>query len=119
VWHGINPLPEDFEPQLSGNERRDAYLGRVELGVGVMMIGQDLFFTHENSLGIITTCSGAVAGDEIYVLLGGNTPFILRPEVERPFHQLIGPCYVHDYMDGKAISMWRKGELKLDTVHLL
>jgi hypothetical protein len=119
VWRGIDSVPGNFEPQLSENERRNAHLETLEFFLSITIVGQSMFFTREKSLGAITTCSGAVVGDEVYVLLGGNTPFILRPRVEEQSYQLIAPCYLHDYMDGKAISMWRKGELELKTVHLV
>jgi hypothetical protein len=43
-------------------------------------------------------------GDEIWVLFGGDNPFIQRPSVTDPgCHQLIGSCYVHGLMDGEAM----------------
>lgn len=106
---------DDFEPELSEEQRRNAYLGRIELYLGLAVILQDLFITQEGSLGIINTCSCAQVGDEVYILSGGYTPLVLR-RLENKVYRLIGPCYVHDYMDGKAISMWRKGELDVKIV---
>ena len=53
-------------------------------------------------------------GDEVWVLAGGNVPFVLRklertydPESggPRPTHTLVGACYVNDVMDGKAAKL--------------
>lgn len=39
-------------------------------------------------------------GDEIYVLPGSRTPFVLRPTTTKKY-QLIGDCFVHGAMDGE------------------
>jgi hypothetical protein len=39
----------------------------------------------------------------VCVLYGGQTPFILRPKVER--YQFIGECYVHGIMEGEALDL--------------
>ncbi len=55
-------------------------------------------------------------GDEIWVLFGGDAPFILRPSVSDPgCHQLIGNCYVQGLMDGEAMV---DVEAKQQTVSL-
>lgn len=47
-------------------------------------------------------------GDLVCVLLGGVTPFILRPDGDH--YNLVGECYVHGLMHGEAIEMMEKGE---------
>jgi len=52
---------------------------------------------QESSLGIVRTSSGAVVGDKVFVLLGGNAPFIhhvLHEEGEK--YLVVGQVYVHD-----------------------
>jgi hypothetical protein len=52
-------------------------------------------------------------GDKICVLLGGCTPFIIRPignrevgsSVPKPCYELIGDCYVDGLMDGQVFSI--------------
>jgi hypothetical protein len=84
------------------------------------VIEQDLFITQGSFLGVFQTHPGVAIGDKVYVLLGGNTPFFLKPlEEEKYAYRLKGTCYVHDYVDGKAISTWRKGELQLKKIHLI
>ncbi|CAL3968943.1 unnamed protein product [Diplocarpon coronariae] len=52
-------------------------------------------------------------GDKIVVLFGGKTPYILRPKEDH--YYLIGECYVYGLMDGEAIAMMDRGELKPQT----
>jgi hypothetical protein len=50
-------------------------------------------------------------GDVICVLYGGYTPFVLRSvrgENDRDSMTLIGPAYVHGFMDGLPLK-WRNG----------
>lgn len=101
-----------------------------EDGVGFMSLGPrdpDLGREHDNTVGasvkantflrriFITDHSymglgppNLQPGDEIHVLLGGRTPFVLRPvhAIEGPvpffLYMLVGDCYLHGFMDGEA-----------------
>jgi len=44
----------------------------------------------------------AQEGDMIYLLPGGDTPFILRPMRNNEFH-LVGQCYVHGLIHGEGL----------------
>lgn len=56
-------------------------------------------------------------GDEICVSFDASMPLILRPTLETlqspetMLYSLVGECYVHGLMQGKAIDMWEAGEL--------
>jgi hypothetical protein len=50
-------------------------------------------------------------GDLICILLGGQTPFVLR-ECEGYF-SLVGACYVHGIMDGEAMERAQGGEFEM------
>jgi hypothetical protein len=68
--------------------------------------------------------AGVQPGDELYLLLGGRAPFVLRQSgfhsvpiipdrpgigsVRRLGHKVIGDCYVHGLMDGEAMQAWNK-----------
>ncbi|PVH78411.1 hypothetical protein DL98DRAFT_516747 [Cadophora sp. DSE1049] len=54
-------------------------------------------------------------GDEVVILFGGVTPFVLRPVPLRDdkykgqrSYQLVGECYVHGIMKGEAVEAWQK-----------
>ena len=40
-------------------------------------------------------------GDQIYILHGGQVPFILRQEGR--YHVIKGECYIHDLRDGESM----------------
>jgi hypothetical protein len=48
-------------------------------------------------------------GDEIHILVGGKTPFVLRPRgtnrKSEPKYEILGDCYVQGWMDGDAEEM--------------
>jgi len=51
-------------------------------------------------------------GDMICVLMGGEVTFILRKNGDSHCH-LIGECYVHGIMDGKAMDAVEDGRISL------
>ena len=66
---------------------------------------RQLAITNGKLLGLVPeTC---VAGDEIFVLYGGQVLFILRPW--RGSYKLVGECYIHGIMDGQALRSVRDG----------
>lgn len=68
--------------------------------------GRHLFLTEDKHL--LGLCpKESQPGDEVYILQGGLTPFILRPVTQaacKKTFQLVGEAYVHGYMYGKAMS---------------
>ncbi|KAI8630360.1 HET-domain-containing protein [Xylariaceae sp. FL1651] len=65
------------------------------------------FFTTENGyMGIGP--AGVKPGDELWALIGGHVPFVLRPashpsrSTDKPSYRMIGECYVHGIMNGEA-----------------
>jgi hypothetical protein len=54
----------------------------------------------------------AEEADLICIILGGQTPFVLRPHED--LYELIGPCYVHGIMDGEAMEQLRLGNFDLE-----
>ncbi|KAK6442553.1 hypothetical protein LTR95_001214 [Oleoguttula sp. CCFEE 5521] len=48
-------------------------------------------------------------GDVVAVLFGGRVPFLLRKRAEH--YRIVGPCYVFDMMDGKAVEDCEEGRL--------
>jgi hypothetical protein len=46
---------------------------------------------------------GTNIGDQIWVILGAQTPFLLRNLGSRNAWELVGECYVYGFMDGGAL----------------
>lgn len=59
-----------------------------------------LFTTTDNHFGLGP--EGTEIGDSIYILMGANFPFILRPFEGRAEYQVVGPCYLSGFMHGEA-----------------
>ena len=82
-----------------------------------------MFITEKGQLGGLGRFGAAKIGDDIFVLFGGNTPFVLRALEEEQSrwkdYRLQSPCYLNGAMDGQAISTWRTGDLDLETIRLL
>ncbi|KIW34735.1 uncharacterized protein PV07_01493 [Cladophialophora immunda] len=57
------------------------------------------FATNTNYVGFGPTCTAP--GDQVYLLLGSDVPFILRPAGEK--FKLVGACYVHGIMYGEGL----------------
>ncbi|KAK8075761.1 hypothetical protein PG997_010424 [Apiospora hydei] len=68
--------------------------------------------------GYYALCPGlAERGDLVVVLMGHQTPFVLRPTGGGDF-LLVGECYVHGIMQGQALVMLDKGEKELRTFNI-
>lgn len=75
--------------------------------------GHFMFVMNNGHMGI-----GAQArpGDEIWLLFGGRVLYILRP---RDNHfTFVGECYVHGYMKGEGMEMWKAGKLESEWADL-
>lgn len=58
--------------------------------------------TRDGYMGLVPT--RAAKGDAICVFMGGTVPFVIR-ETDSGQYRLMGECYVHGLMDGKALDM--------------
>jgi hypothetical protein len=81
------------------------------------------FFIATQHQQFFTTCKGYIGlsdtpqpNDEIWILYGGNVPFMLRPHPENSekagSHVLVGDCYVHGIMDGEAMKGWEERDTR-------
>ncbi|PVH85933.1 hypothetical protein DL98DRAFT_24070 [Cadophora sp. DSE1049] len=123
VWRNHKEPPSDFEPGLPDDAKRQAYLGQFEDTLGKMIQDGEVFITENGQLGCLGRFGAAKVGDEIFVLFGGNTPFVLRSlegtQSNNKDYRVQSPCYLNGAMDGQAIAAWRIGDLELETICLL
>lgn len=92
----------------------------VEQSIRLGAIRRRFFITGNHEFGLGP--AQASVGDQICTLLGARTPFILRKvyppqtssrsilwdleNLEFNCRKIVGDCYVHGAMDGKAMSSW-------------
>ena len=57
-------------------------------------------------------------GDQICVLFGVSTPYIVRPSSISGEYLFLGECYVNGLMNGEAIQLWEEGILPSQWFHL-
>lgn len=90
-----------FKDQPGPNERSDnANIDMFNDLVKTMASGLRFFLTEKGLMGL----GNPEPGDEIWVLLGGDVPFLLRQDTASTSYFLIGDCYAHGIMDGEALE---------------
>ena len=63
-------------------------------------LGRSLFTTEEGYIGLAP--KAAKPGDRVCVMLGSDSPFLLRT-TENEQYRLVGHCYAHGIMSGEAL----------------
>lgn len=92
-------------PPPPREEESEAYRIRA----GIMTKNRVLFQTSRGYVGLGPLISKP--GDIICILFGGNVPYVLRPK--DGYYQFVGECYIHDIMNGEAVTEWEaKGDAK-------
>jgi hypothetical protein len=76
-----------------------------------------MFITADGSLGMVAGNCHIQVDDEVHVLFGGVTPFVLRKNWAN--YRLMGPCYIHGYMHGSAVEDVRRGRVKVQEVTIV
>ncbi|KAK5697577.1 hypothetical protein LTR97_007715 [Elasticomyces elasticus] len=115
---GANELrqcyPEALVEILLGDDEQDFLKKRMSHEFASVlcrtMAGRCLFYMGSGGFGIGP--SGARCDDQVVVLVGGRTPFVLRPEEgHNDTYRLVGDAFVHDLMRGEALTQ-RSQELR-------
>ncbi|KAL5313327.1 hypothetical protein ACEPPN_019060 [Leptodophora sp. 'Broadleaf-Isolate-01'] len=81
-------------------------------------------FAITTSGGLTMAPLNTQVGDEIYILAGGNMPFVLRPSTikfsppgssdpPQPCHTLVGECYLDQFMDGEYSDRLREDSVDI------
>jgi len=78
VWRGHNSPPKGWRVDLSPDERYLAFIGSFEYKIFKRVINSQMFITSNGVIGAVAEKCHVEVGDSVHVLLGGNTPFIMR-----------------------------------------
>jgi hypothetical protein len=74
------------------------------------------FVTSQGYFGVVSDNCNVKVGDELWILAGGKTPFVLRRARERSAEygdddrELFGPCYISTYMTGSRFMSSAQGK---------
>jgi hypothetical protein len=79
-----------------------------------MTRGRGIFTTEKGYMGL--TALGAVVGDLVCVLFGGQVLYVLQEEDGR--YKFSGECYVHGMMDGETMEKFKRGEVEVRDFEL-
>ena len=108
-----------------GLSPRDHGRGLFQSQVDAMSSHRRYMITERNYMGLVS--SAAEVGDKICIFRGGQTPFVIRDELElqvnntlevERFYSCIGECYLHGMMDGEAME-GPHGEEREETLFYL
>lgn len=107
-WPGLNRRlrkpPASMPVVGPNNGKRPLHLKRYAAKISDYTTNCRLFLTNSGYMGLGEY--NVAKGDHIYLLMGGEVPFILRPEGEH--FRLVGEAYVHGIMDGEGLLKLRK-----------
>jgi hypothetical protein len=93
------------------------FIGRNTLPPGFenYALGRSLAVTKKGYLGLVS--KDVQKGDRVAVLMGSETPFILRKRSFGGF-AVIGETYIHGIMDGEVIEAWKNGIIESGKIVL-
>ncbi|RYN46187.1 hypothetical protein AA0118_g12621 [Alternaria tenuissima] len=99
-------LEHVYGPDIDvGVEARKHLISDIDNSISVGTLSRRLIIGGDYAaLGPAGTC----VGDEVFLLSGGKTPFVLRRHEDQgetdpgPRYEIIGDCYVQEWMDGDA-----------------
>jgi hypothetical protein len=94
-------------------ERSNIGVDHREANIKRAAIKRSFFVTEKGYMGLGPF--NMEEGDLVYVLAGGQVPFILRPEVSPDGFWLVGESYVHGIMDGEATMLG----IEVETIYLV
>ncbi|KAI1298083.1 heterokaryon incompatibility protein-domain-containing protein [Xylaria venustula] len=126
---GIEELCTDVPPLVNDsgdNTTGESAIGNIGYAIKISIASRKLFVSAKGHLGLGPPLVGLTypQQDRIFVFPGGKTPFVLRYVGMRhvpglgmqPCHELIGDCYLDQFMDGEGM---RNFETEKQTVYLV
>lgn len=103
-------MTEKIHEQPAREPRGLADTGRVKYA-----LGRRFFLSQSGHFGLAPP--NAKRGDQIAVLFGAETPFVLRRAALG--FQVVGESYTHGYMHGEAIEQCKKGAKQAQNIALI
>lgn len=91
------------ENPASKEERLNTRVDITEASMKRASIKRSFFVTEKGYMGL--SPADTREGDLIYVLAGGQVPFILRPIMSKGGYSLVGESYINGIMDGEATEL--------------
>ncbi|KAH7410679.1 heterokaryon incompatibility protein-domain-containing protein [Cadophora sp. MPI-SDFR-AT-0126] len=92
---------------------KDRFAEHILGSISQFCLDRRVFSLKEGYLGLGP--AAMEVGDEVVILFGGMTPFVVRPVPmqddqckEYRSYYFVGECYVHGIMHGEAVEAWRK-----------
>ncbi|KAF8857506.1 hypothetical protein BDZ45DRAFT_744319 [Acephala macrosclerotiorum] len=120
TWRGLSPVPSYYMEGREDAERRDAYVNPATVHIDLILLNIQIFITSTGRMGLAVQTCGIRVDDEIWVLFGGRTPFLMRKEEgEEECRRLVAPCYLSGFMSGEAIEAWKEGKYKVEEVTIV
>lgn len=97
------------EARIGMINRKDAFIAATNR----IMRFRRLFLTDGNYIGL--RAQSTQIGDQVWLVSGPSTPFILRP-MQNSRYRLIGEAYVHGIIRGEAVATGsiRFGDIELE-----
>ena len=110
----------NWNPNLPPNERLENLpleaWAEISRTLGTIIEDKVMLITERGYLGLGQ--EGSQAGDVICILLGGETPFMLRQsQVHEGRFQFLSECYVHGVMDGEVLNNQGSSQLEKFFIH--
>jgi hypothetical protein len=102
-----------YGPTISPDlDERKSSIPDVDNSISIATLSRRLIVGNFCGLGP----AGMISGDEVFILTGGKTPFVLRRHddtdgtVPGPKYEIIGDCYLQGWMDGEgeglSVDQW-------------
>ena len=123
-FHGLDKIcigdTDEVSPDQSilQNNLTDS-IGRIDHAIRTSTVGRRLFISEEGHIGLAPSHSAISYAhpDEIFILPGARSPFVLKPigdryvpgeGIVRGCYEVVGECYIDGYMDGEGMGEFDK-----------
>jgi hypothetical protein len=114
-----NPVHQRLESYMSfdlgkSKEELEVWTERHIRNTSKLIWDRCCFLTDSGTFGLAPQF--AEEGDILCLPFGCVSPFVLRPYGE--YYMLVGEAYVHGFMNGEALKLLEKGELKTEDFEI-